>query len=110
RWLAEHLALRALARGAWADAENVRATAAADGVDAQRIAWKALDAGDSLNDPNLLSDVPTGAVRAWMSRELGIPEGYPGAEERQVLRLIHNGGISVGELIQPADNWIEEHL
>lgn len=110
RWLAEHLALRALEKGAWEEAEQVRATAAADGVDAQRVAWKALDDGDALHDPHLLTDVPNGALRTWMSRELGIPEGYPGAEERQVLRLILNGGISVGELTQPADNWIEEHL
>src|SRR5690625_7086782 len=45
-----------------------------------------------------------------MARELGVVEGYPGADDRQTLRLIHNGAISVGELIQPANTWIEEHL
>lgn len=110
RLIAEHIALRKLKSGDWSAAEHVRASSHTHGADAIKIAWRALDEEGDVHNAHLLSDVPSGAVRAWMARELGIAEGYPGAEDRQTLRLIHNGAISVGELIQPARSWIEEHL
>lgn len=110
RFLAERVALAHLEAHKWDDAEHVRASAPHYGIDAVRAAWRTLDQPDENDTIDLLNDVPEGTVRAWMARELGAPEAYRGAEERQILRLIHNGAISVGELILPGDSWIEEHL
>jgi|GEM_PF-7070014 len=110
RLIAEHIALQKLEHNDWDGAEQVRASTHTYGADAIRVAWRALDKEGDIHNEHLLTDVPTGAIRAWMARELGVVEGYPGADDRQTLRLIHNGAISVGELIQPANTWIEEHL
>lgn len=110
RFIAEHVAIQRLADGQWDKAEQVRIPSSRAGIDAVRAAWRALDRGENLSEEELLMDVPAGALRAWIAREVGVEEDYEGSEGRQLLHLIQSSGISVGELIQPATTWMEEHL
>src|SRR5699024_6268267 len=95
RFIAEHVSIQHLASGNWDKAEQARVPSSRAGIDAVRAAWRALDRGEKLSEEAYLTELPTGVLRAWIARELGVEEDYEGSEGRELLQLIQSSSISI---------------
>lgn len=110
RLIAEQVAVRALSRGEWSEAEAARSAAPIDGADAMRGIWRTLDAGEALQASSFEQLISADALNQWLRRELGVDGSYEGADDRELLQLIERSELSLGELLDPGETWMTQNL